>query len=90
MRFVEAPCTGLAGVEGSDTYQMTCSTDLVIAIAGAMFLLAALFSVPMWMCLVAKVGKIKAWFLFSLSHGLAAVGFLFLGEGQYLYLWGEG
>merc|ERR1719440_585903 len=81
-------CTGLAGIEGTDDYNMICSTDLVIAIAGASFLIAALCSVPFWMCLVATIGKIKAWFLFSLSHGIAAIGFLFLGEGMILPLWG--
>merc|ERR1719440_828235 len=42
-----------------------------------------MISVPIWYALLGYLGKHKAWMGMSLSHGIATLGFLFLGEGAY-------
>merc|ERR1719502_351383 len=79
-------CTGMTGVEDAPEYNVMCNTDIVIAIAGATFLLTGMFSDPLWLALVQNVSKPVGWMGFSLLHGVACLGYLFLSEGQWMYL----
>eukprot|EP00930_Biecheleria_cincta_P006370 TRINITY_DN107372_c0_g1_i1.p1 TRINITY_DN107372_c0_g1~~TRINITY_DN107372_c0_g1_i1.p1 ORF type:complete len:827 (+),score=85.49 TRINITY_DN107372_c0_g1_i1:75-2555(+) len=73
---------------GSSNYNpMICNASSVIGMCGASVLLACIAGLPVWNCLVRRVGKIKTWWLWSLSMALTNLAFVFLGRGAVPMLW---
>jgi len=73
---------------GSPAYNAWfCEPGNVIAACGISVLLAAVVGLPLWLLAVAKLGKVKTWWLWSLSMALSNVMFLFLDSGMVIGLW---
>jgi Na+/melibiose symporter-like transporter len=76
------------GDEDSPNYNpWFCQTGRVIGICGICVLLAAIVALPLWHLAVARLGKVKAWWCWSLTMALTNVLFLFLGRGNVVSLW---
>merc|ERR1719487_342548 len=78
--------TGEAGLVDGPEYDRLCNTDNVIAICGLLALVTAILVLPVWNFLVSKIGKVKTWFLWSLTMAFTNVLFLFIWKGGVYFL----
>jgi len=77
---------GEAGNTDSAKYDMLCSTNMVTAICGLLALVTAILVLPIWKFLVAKIGKVRTWFLWSLTMAASNILFLFIWKGALPFL----
>eukprot|EP00931_Biecheleriopsis_adriatica_P120366 TRINITY_DN95487_c0_g1_i1.p1 TRINITY_DN95487_c0_g1~~TRINITY_DN95487_c0_g1_i1.p1 ORF type:complete len:481 (-),score=51.62 TRINITY_DN95487_c0_g1_i1:59-1339(-) len=72
----------------SPLYQpMLCKANSVIGACGAFVLLAAILGLPIWQWLVSRLGKVRTWWLWSLTMAVTNLLFVFLGNGWVVPLW---
>lgn len=77
---------GEAGNTDSPKYDNLCSTNMVTAICGLLALVTAILVLPIWKLLVAKIGKVRTWFLWSLTMAASNILFLFIWKGALPFL----
>jgi Na+/melibiose symporter-like transporter len=75
--------TGKAGI--GDDADFLCDTNNVLAVAGMLALVTAILVLPVWKFLVSYLGKVKTWFLWSLTMAGTNVLLLFVFKGQIEY-----
>jgi len=72
---------GHASLNDHSSYDPLCSTDNVIAICGLLALVTAILVLPVWNLLVSRIGKVRTWFVWSLTMAASNVLFLFVWKG---------
>uniref|UniRef100_A0A7S0AD22 Uncharacterized protein n=1 Tax=Pyrodinium bahamense TaxID=73915 RepID=A0A7S0AD22_9DINO len=76
------------GDPSSDSYdQWFCDTGNVIVVCGVLVLLAAIVGLPFWHTMVRMIGKVRTWWLWSLTMALTNLLFMFLLEGWVIPFW---
>lgn len=72
---------GEASIADHPTYDPLCKTENVITVCGLLALVVAILVLPLWNLLVRKIGKVRTWFMWSLSMAVTNVCFLFMWKG---------
>lgn len=61
-----------------------CNSQMVLGASITLLLLVAFISTPIWLQINARLGKRKAWLLWSLSMACTNIFYIFLGPGDVL------
>lgn len=72
------------GCIGRSTESWKCNSQYVLGASVTMLLFVAFLSTPIWLFVNQKVGKRKAWLLWSFTMALTNILFIFVGQGDVM------